>query len=286
MFFNEIFLYLKDIYRFIPSQTWEKYSSVFRTAWIASSFKGAHGEQLMIPPARRHLENNLAWLAVFQSEGARFSQGIQGFAITGWQRYDHFAVLCELLPVSMPSLAICLSTIAKGYFNVEVRNNVIFSALTCPEPSTERLVHRPWMELQTDPELSSFSKCIFPGSPIFRLVNHLSSIASEAREYIDSLKFKKGWMTEFNVRHNFSSPIRVDELTVDASRLKNSLSSLANNAEEAMRDVYDRWTIKEFIELHIKPLMDELSEIERKGNILTKFRIWPRRPLPYDLRRK
>lgn len=252
---------------------------MFRTAWIASSFKGAHGEQLMIPPARRHLENNLAWLAVFQSEGARFSDGITGFAITGWQRYDHFSVLCELLPVSLPSLAICLSTIAKGYFNVDVSNNAIFSALTCPEPSAERLVHRPWMELHHDPGLSSFSKCMFPGSPTFRFVHHLKSIVSETRDYIDSLKFNKGWMTQYNIRHNFSSPIRVDELIEDATRLKNSLNTLANNAEEAMHSVYDKWTIQEFIELHIKPLMDELSEIEKNGDVLSKFRVWPRRPL-------
>lgn len=241
---------------------------------------------IKIPPARRHLENNLAWLAVAQGEAARFSHGIHGIAITGWQRYDHFAVLCELLPASIPSLAICLSTVAKGYFNVEVGNNAIFSALTCPEPSTERLIHRPWIELQQDPELSSFSKCMFPGSPIFRFVHHLTSITTETREYLDALKFKKGWMTEYNIRHNFSSPIRVGELTADATRLKNSLSSLANNAEKAMQDVYDEWTVKEFIELHMKPLMDELRQIEVKGSILLKFKVWPRRPLPYQLERK
>lgn len=230
----------------------------------------------MIPNVRRHLENNLAWLAVVQSEAARFSRGIQGITITGWQRYDHFAVLCELLPVSIPSLAICLSTITNGYFNIDVGSNVIFSALTCPEPS----IHRPWMELHQDPELNSFSKCMFPGSPIFRFVQHLTSTATEAREYLESIKFKTGWMTTYNIRHNFSSPIRVDELIVDAMRLKNSLSSLVNSAEEAMHDVYDNWTVQEFTELHLNPLIDELSDIVKKGSILTKFKTWPRRPLP------
>lgn len=93
-------------------------------------------------------------------------------------------------------------------------------------------------------------------------------------------------MTDYNIRHNFSSPIRVDELTMDATRLKNSLDTLTMNANEAMHDVYDKWTINEFIELHIKPLMVELGEIEKKGSILSKFRVWPRRPLPYRLERK
>lgn len=259
---------------------------MFPTAWVASSFKGAFGEQLIIPPARRHLENNLKWLAVIQSESKRFSHGIQGIAITGWQRYDHFSVLCELLPASIPSLAICLSAVAKGYFDVNVAKNAIFSALTCPEPSAEKLLRRPWIDLHQDPELNSFSKCIFPGSPIFRFVHRFTVIATETREYLDSLKFKKGWMTDYNIDHNFSSPIRVDELTVDASRLKNSLTTLVKDAEEAMHDVYDNWTIKEFIELHMKPLIHELDKIEKKGSILTKFKVWPRRPLPYHLERK
>lgn len=29
-------------------------------------------------------------------------------------RYDHYSVLCELLPVSIPSLAICLQTLVNG----------------------------------------------------------------------------------------------------------------------------------------------------------------------------
>lgn len=29
-------------------------------------------------------------------------------------RYDHYSVLCELLPVGIPSLAICLQTLVNG----------------------------------------------------------------------------------------------------------------------------------------------------------------------------
>lgn len=133
-----VWVYAEDIYRFITTQTWDKYSSVFETAWAAPAFKGAHGETLLIPPSRRHLENTMRWMAVVQNEGARFKNGFQGFALTGWQRYDHFAVLCELLAVGLPTLALCLSTSSKGYFETDAKLNPILSSLTCAEPSTER----------------------------------------------------------------------------------------------------------------------------------------------------
>jgi hexosaminidase len=66
-----IWAYTEDIYKFISSVTWDKYSQVFKTAWVAGAFKGAFGETLLIPQGRRHLENTLRWLAIIQGEGTR-----------------------------------------------------------------------------------------------------------------------------------------------------------------------------------------------------------------------
>lgn len=66
-----IWVYAEDIYKFIQSATWDKYSQVFPTAWVAGAYKGAFGETLMIPSGRRHLENTLRWLAIIQGEGSR-----------------------------------------------------------------------------------------------------------------------------------------------------------------------------------------------------------------------
>lgn len=273
-----IWVYAEDIYRFIQSNTWEKYSQIFNTSWVAGAFKGAFGERLLIPQGRRHLENTLKWLAIIQSEGMRFQNGIQGISLTGWSRYDHFAVLCELFLTGIPSLAVSLATATKGYFDIDSSTNPIIPALTCPDAPSDRFL---WLDLQKDPNLSSFTRCIFPGSSIFRHITRLASTIDETRQFIDSIKYSRGWLTDYNVRRNFSSRTRVAELLDDKPRLEAILINSAKTLSEVMIDFYDEFTIGEFIEQNIYPLINELDNLEKNAQKLNKFSTFPVRPLPY-----
>lgn len=62
-----------------------------------------------------------------------------------------------------------------------------------------------------------------------------------------------GWMTPYNVRHNYSAPLRVTELTGDLPRLQRGLSSLARASVDALNDICDTYTIAEWIEQRIYP---------------------------------
>lgn len=266
--------------------------SIQRCTWVSFQFNETSisecilnslfhsSEALMIPPARRHLENNLKWLAVINAESSRFSNGIKGIALTGWQRYDHFAVLCELFPVAVPSLTLSLSSVSRGYFDTNIKKNHILSALTCSEPSSSQSGRRPWLNLNNDPELHSFTKCMFPGSQVLRYVLRVFAIHTEVRQYLENVNFKRGWLTPYNIKHNFSSPIRIEELASDAIRLHSTLKSVAKNAVDSMSDVYDQWTIDEFVEQTIDPLIKKLNSLQKHANQLMSIRAWPQRPLP------
>uniref|UniRef100_A0A8D2LKB4 beta-N-acetylhexosaminidase n=1 Tax=Varanus komodoensis TaxID=61221 RepID=A0A8D2LKB4_VARKO len=98
-----------------PGKHIAKYAECgFRTVWFASAFKGTTGPAQAWTPLRHHLQNHLRWLKVLQSMPRTPATRFQGIALTGWQRYDHYSALCELLPVGIPSLAVCLQTMVNG----------------------------------------------------------------------------------------------------------------------------------------------------------------------------
>ena len=118
-----VWVYVEDVDRFVDSLTWANYGEVFPHIWAASAFKGAFGERLFGVNVQRHVGNNLAWLEVMRRETLSSGKlSFRGLVLTGWSRYDHFAVLCELLPVAMPSLILNLVIITQGTFFLKKKN--------------------------------------------------------------------------------------------------------------------------------------------------------------------
>lgn len=236
-----IWVYVSDIYHFIPPMLWERYTRVFPTAWAASAFKGAFGESLMIPPIQNHLENNIRWLAVIAKEGSRFSKGFQGMVLTGWQRYDHFAVLCELLPTGIPSLIVSLSTVSKGYFDTNPKENDLLKVLQCVYQLDKHRSGQPWLDLQPNSHHNQlFSTCAYLGHQFYKFSLRLFELLTEVRMYLNQVQDHSAWMSDYNVRHNFSSPIRVHELTQKTPIYISELQGMSRQTQELLYDIFDK----------------------------------------------
>ncbi|KAK9890873.1 hypothetical protein WA026_012217 [Henosepilachna vigintioctopunctata] len=280
-----VWVYVEDIYRFVQPLVWDKYAATFRTVWAASAFKGAFGEALYVPDAKRHLENNLRWLDLMSRQSGKFKDGFAGLVLTGWQRYDHFAVLCELLPSSTPSLALSLTAVTYGYFNASLKS-LFLSGLSCPRESPES--NSPFISLDYDQFLwERLGRCMFSGSQVFRLVYKLHSAETETKDYLRQTKEQKGWMTAYHARRNFSSPLRVQEIVSDLPRMYQELLYLVKLSFESMEGIFDNYTIFEWVEQRIYPYILELEQIETKSIAIKSAKVWPVRPLPIlpDLKR-
>lgn len=203
-------------------------------------------------------------------------------------RYDHFAVLCELLPAAVPSLAVNLLATSHGYFNQSLKNK-LQSSLGCSRTSSYSSTHaESIVNLNNDPYLwDKIGRCFFPGAPFFKLTYRLHAAEIEAKEFIESVTKSKGWMTDYNMRRKFSSPLRVDELMAEHPRVYHTLTTLARSAREALDDVFDSFTIAEWVEQRIYPDIQMLERLQHDSSSLKSVRTWPKRPLPplRDLKR-
>lgn len=113
-----------------------------------------------------------------------------------------------------------------------------------------------------------------------RLLYRLHSIEIDYEDFLTATKKNRGWMTDYNVQHEFSSPLRVDELMNDHSRIYRSILSMIRPIQESLTGIFDKYTISEWIEQRIYPMVRELEKIQKQAHDLKAKKTWPKRPLP------
>ena len=259
-----VWVYVEDIDHFVDGSTWRKYSNLFTHVWAASAFKGAFGERLFIPNVLRHYHNHIAWLDIIRRESSpKTAHGkpinFRGLAMTGWSRYDHFAVLCELLPVAIPSLVLNLIAVSSPlHLNDSTKFNAAEKLLKCPKGSTSELaviasqqkspmVHRDnsisESNLQNDPHQFELRRCKFPGSTIYGAVGSLAHYKSEVEALDTTSRETQGWLTSYNIRHNYSSPWRLSETIGGHTYLIQALEDYRNRTAHYLSSVFEKSTV-------------------------------------------
>ena len=88
---------------------WERLRA-FPELWAATAYKGAANPDECWTPLAPRINNQLSWRAAEQRIGAP----VHAYILTGWSRFNHLATLCELLPVGLPSLRLCLAALLAG----------------------------------------------------------------------------------------------------------------------------------------------------------------------------
>ncbi|EYC13052.1 hypothetical protein Y032_0045g1239 [Ancylostoma ceylanicum] len=148
-----VWKYTADLDKDLPKTMWEELALSFPSVWGGSAFKGADGPNRFWNRIKPYVQNNKQWYLQALKHAELFSN-FHGFILTGWQRYDHFASLCELLPVSMASLAINIKLV-RNFALTDVDAEIILRALKCAADTTINQL------------IAGEAKCHFPGDVFF-----------------------------------------------------------------------------------------------------------------------
>ncbi|XP_073723085.1 hexosaminidase D [Misgurnus anguillicaudatus] len=212
--------------------------------WVASSFKGSTTVHTCVTSTQRHVDNHVQWLKV--ASGLSAGIELQGIALTGWQRYDHLSVLCELMPVSLPSLASCLQTLLHGGFTEEAQKKVYDKLGTVEVEDTERLPSR----------MSSS----FVGAKLAELIVKLTSMleSAEVRNFQNSM-FVRGWFTPYHKQKKIISPLIAQQIKTQAERIIDGVDIMVQEVRKEMRLLYSDYTAQEWLDQHVTPVLEPLQ---------------------------
>ncbi|XP_053993531.1 hexosaminidase D-like [Hylaeus volcanicus] len=252
----------------LTDQLWDSYAAVWKDIWVATAFKGATAPDRYYTDIAYHMENHQRWLEIINRYSSQIT--FKGAILTGWQRYDHFSVLCELLPSAIPSLAVNLAILQAPDLNGfpgDASPSVLQAlqcegkiALSIPEPQY------------------GWTKCNYHGVAIYAALLRLVSLTQEVTKMEQDNTFK-GWLKPYNLKYSFSSPSHVERAVVELDRYKMELMYIEKDMRSAMEEIYDNYTIQEWLETYIAPLNEKFTQLwEAKEKILEKM-VWPRRPL-------
>ncbi|TRZ00228.1 hypothetical protein DNTS_014327 [Danionella cerebrum] len=236
--------------------------------WVASSFKGSTTVHTCVTSTQRHVENHLQWLKVESCLSAGIQ--LQGIALTGWQRlgdfnfnylfgerfnlYDHLSVLCELMPVSLPSLASCVQTLLHGSFTEEAQLKVV-----------EKLGTVEVGDIVQGLRLSSRTSSSFAGVKLAESIVMLNSLleSSELR-YLQNTMFVRGWFTPYHMKKKTINPLIAHQIKAQAKLLVDTVEVQVQEVKAEMCLLYSDSTVQEWMDQHVTPALEPLQRIIRE----------------------
>ncbi|XP_078414632.1 hexosaminidase D-like [Cetorhinus maximus] len=220
--------------------------SGFRSIWFASAFKGTTGVSQVWTPIKFHLENHLRWLQVIKSISKFPSLHFQGLALTGWQRYDHFSTLCELLPVAIPSLVVCIQTVTHGSFTDEAKTK------------SQQILGFKNINLENN---VSDGDGTFAGAEIYQMVHWIyQNLKPEATRVLESNSEIQGWFSYYNRKYHFANPRNMEHFGSEVLRIHKQWEEYLGNFRVQMEKMYFSDTVEEWMEVNVNPYMDPLRK--------------------------
>ncbi|NXA17141.1 HEXDC Hexosaminidase, partial [Ibidorhyncha struthersii] len=164
-------------------------------------------------------------------------------------RYDHYSVLCELLPVGIPSLAICLQTLVNGGFMDETKRKVLdtlgFQSMQLEQSTCE-------------------GRGAFPGAEIYHMVEQVNGHLKESiLKALEEESAIKGWFSPYHRKRQFGNPRNMESFGSKVLKLHEDWESFIRDLRAHLERVYFPDTVEEWMEENVNPYLDQLRDLVR-----------------------
>lgn len=230
----------------------------FPYVWGASAFKGADGPMRYHTNQMHYVRNHQSWVKQMKTNYPSHTE-FRGLILTGWSRYDHLAVLCEVFPVGIPTLAMSLLTVNKGRIlnDYSEMSPVVGCQLTENGVSTG---------------------CQFPGAPIYQLINEFRSVSDRLHESLLRNYDFNGWLSRTAQRHRFSSAMYLDKVLPELNVYLTMMNRIETSLRQEMANVFYDDAIEEFIYEYMGPDMELLRGRSQAAELIKATAYFPKRP--------
>ncbi|OCT61705.1 hexosaminidase D [Xenopus laevis] len=241
----------------------EKYQDGgFPSVWFASAFKGASGPDQMWTPIGLHMNNHLRWKQVIDNMHKFPNIRYGGIAMTGWQRYDHYSVLCELLPVAIPSLVVCLRAIQHGPLTEESKTEI------------NQILGFSKMDLEKN---ICDGNGAFPGAEIYRMVRTINSdLKKKVQETMEGDSEIRGWFSRYHRKHRFGNPYKMETFRDKVLKTHEEWEALTDNLRVQLETFYFPDTVEEWMEENVDLHLDALRKMAKDFKEILELKAQPK----------
>lgn len=260
--------YAEDLDIYLPYSDWIALKK-FKKVWGASAFKGADGPMRFYSNPIHYIRNHESWIEQMTKVYKEFDR-FQGLIISGWSRYDHLAVLCEMFPVGIPTLSMSAETILAGR-SLDGHYEKTSKLLRCNAPYKPGFVYG----------------CEFPGKRVYELVNEYSTFSQQLRKYIDTDFEFNGWLSVLTENWNYSSPMYVKKVLTYIDYYLQPLERIENELRSELNNYFYPEAVDEFILTYMSRDLELFRRREEAAQKILKQQIFQKRPfIKYPAKKK
>lgn len=173
-------------------------------------------------------------------------------------------MLCELLPVGIPSLAICLQTLVNGGFTEETRRKVLevlgFQSMQLEQSTCE-------------------GRGAFPGAEIYHMVEQLNRHLKESiTKMLEEESAIKGWFSPYHRKHQFGNPRNMESFGSKVLKLHEDWEGFVRDLRARLESIYFPDTVEEWMEENVNPHLDPLRDLVRDYRAIIRLNAQPKAP--------